>query len=126
MEKTIYMSRAQIEAHEKRNRKGKYMGKGWRDYFDAMAEKTVYRRLIGKNGLMSIDYQRATDPAALAAAQAIASGQFDDEDRIQSPVEAEAAESPEPAQEIPADSAAGPLPEEVPPPVEDDFFAGMQ
>ncbi len=126
MEKTIYMSRAQIEAHEKRNRKGKYMGKGWRDYFDAMAEKTVYRRLIGKNGLMSIDYQRATDPAALAAAQAIASGQFDDEDRVQSSVEAEAAESPEPAQEIPTDSAAGPLPEEVPPPVEDDFFAGME
>ena len=126
MEKTIYMSRAQIEAHEKRNRKGKYMGKGWRDYFDAMAEKTVYRRLIGKNGLMSIDYQRATDPAALAAAQAIASGQFDDEDRVQSSVEAEAAESPEPAQEIPADSTAEPLPEEVPPPVEDDFFAGTQ
>ena len=126
MEKTIYMSRAQIEAHEKQNRKGKYMGKGWRDYFDAMAEKTVYRRLIGKNGLMSIDYQRATDPAALAAAQAIASGQFDDEDRVQSSVEAEAAESPEPAQEFPADSAAGPLPEEVPPPVEDDFFAGME
>lgn len=126
MEKTIYMSRAQIEAHEKRNRKGKYMGKGWRDYFDAMAEKTVYRRLIGKNGLMSIDYQRAADPAALAAAQAIASGQFDDEDRVQSSVEAEATESPEPAQEIPADSTAEPLPEEVPPPVEDDFFAGMQ
>lgn len=126
MEKTIYMSRAQIEAHEKRNRKGKYMGKGWRDYFDAMAEKTVYRRLIGKNGLMSIDYQRAADPAALAAAQAIASGQFDDEDRVQSSVEAEATESPEPAQEIPADSTAEPLPEEVPPPVEDDFFAGTQ
>lgn len=126
MEKTIYMSRAQIEAHEKRNRKGKYMGKGWRDYFDAMAEKTVYRRLIGKNGLMSIDYQRAADPAALAAAQAIASGQFDDEDRVQSSVEAEATESPEPAQGIPADSTAEPLPEEVPPPVEDDFFAGTQ
>lgn len=82
MEKTIYMTREQIEAHERENRKGKYMGKGWRDNFNAMAEKTVYRRLIGKNGLMSIDYQRVTDPASLAAAQAIASGQFDDEDTL--------------------------------------------
>lgn len=82
MEKTIYMTRAQIEAHERENRKGKYMSRGWRENFNEMAEKTVYRRLIGKNGLMSIDYQRVTDPAALAAAQAIATGQFDDEDKL--------------------------------------------
>ena len=77
--KTIYMTRKQIEAHERRNRKGQYMGKGWRDDFDSMAMKTVYRRLIGKWGLMSIDYQKA-DKATLAAAEAIAIGKFDDED----------------------------------------------
>ena len=77
-EKTIYMSRKQVEAHEKKNRKGKYMGKGWQDDFEAMALKTVYRRLIGKWGLMSIDYQTA-DAATIAAAEAIASGHFDDE-----------------------------------------------
>jgi recombination protein RecT len=36
-EKTIYMSKKQIEQHERRNRKGQYMGKGWRDNWDAMA-----------------------------------------------------------------------------------------
>ena len=78
-EKTIYMTRKQIEAHERKHRKGDYMGKGWREDFDAMAAKTVFRRLIGKWGLMSIDYQKA-DPSALAAADALAKGQFDDED----------------------------------------------
>lgn len=78
-EKKIYMTRKQIESHEKKNRKGQYMGKGWRDDFDAMAAKTVFRKLIGKWGLMSIDYQKA-DKATIAAAEAISSGQFDDED----------------------------------------------
>ena len=56
----------QIENHEKRNRKGDYMGKGWRDDFDAMARKTVYRKLIGKWGVMSIDYQNHGEGEALA------------------------------------------------------------
>ena len=50
------MSKAAIEAHERKFRKGEYQGKGWRDW-DAMARKTVYRQLIGKWGVMSIDYQ---------------------------------------------------------------------
>lgn len=60
-EKTIYMTVKQIEAHEKKNRKGQYMGKGWRDDFDSMARKTVLRRLISHYGLMSIDYQNTTE-----------------------------------------------------------------
>lgn len=80
-EKTIYMTRKQIEQHERRHRKGQYMGKGWREDFDSMAMKTVFRRLIGKWGLMSIDYQRA-DAATLAVADAIARGEFDDEDTL--------------------------------------------
>lgn len=71
MEKTIYMSRAQVEAHEKKNRKGQYMGKGWRENFEDMAAKTVFRKLIGKYGVMSIDYRTAT-PEALSAASALA------------------------------------------------------
>lgn len=78
-EKTIYMTKKQVEAHEKKNRKGKYMTKGWREDFEAMALKTVYRRLVGKYGLMSIDY-RTADAHTVAAAQAIASGQFDADD----------------------------------------------
>lgn len=78
-EKTIYMTKKQIEAHERKNRKGQYMGKGWRDDWDAMAKKTVLRRLIGHYGIMSIDYQRNADPGAVAAAEAVAAGQWDDE-----------------------------------------------
>lgn len=77
MEKYIYMSIKQIKAHEAKNRKGQYMSKGWRDDFDAMASKTVLRKLIGKWGIMSIDYQNAS-PAMIQAAEAIAKG--DDED----------------------------------------------
>jgi recombination protein RecT len=65
-EKTIYMTIKQIENHEKKNRKGDYMGKGWRDDWDAMARKTVYRKLIGKWGVMSIDYQSQGDAMAIA------------------------------------------------------------
>lgn len=65
-EKTIYMTVKQIENHEKKNRKGQYMGKGWKDDWDAMARKTVYRRLIGKWGVMSIDYQSRKDAEELA------------------------------------------------------------
>lgn len=70
-EKTIYMTKKQVEAHERKHRKGQYMGKVWRDDFDAMALKTVYRKLIGKWGLMSIDY-RAADKETVALATAIA------------------------------------------------------
>ena len=65
-EKTIYMTVKQIENHEKKFRKGQYMGKGWKDDFDAMARKTVYRKLIGKWGVMSIQYQTAQEGATLA------------------------------------------------------------
>lgn len=65
-EKTIFMTVKQIENHEKKKRKGEYMGKGWREDFDSMARKTVYRRLIGKWGVMSIDYQNHGEAIALA------------------------------------------------------------
>lgn len=65
-EKTIYMTVKQIEAHEKKFRKGKNMGWGWQNDWDAMARKTVYRQLIGKWGIMSITYQNAQEGASLA------------------------------------------------------------
>ena len=65
-EKTIYMSVKAIENHEKKLRKGEYQGRGWRDDWDAMARKTVYRILIGKWGVMSIDYQTADEGKQLA------------------------------------------------------------
>lgn len=67
-EKTVYMSTKSIAAHEKKFRKGDFQGKGWRDDWDAMARKTVYRILIGKWGVMSIDYQTRGEGEQLADA----------------------------------------------------------
>ena len=75
-EKTIYMSKKQIEKHERKNRKGDYMGKGWKEDFDAMARKTVIRRLCGKYALMSIEYQDAADRSSMNLATALAQQDF--------------------------------------------------
>lgn len=75
-EKTIYMSKKQIENHEKKNRKGNYMGKGWQDDFDAMARKTVIRKLCGKYALMSIEYQDGTNKDTQHLAEALAQQDF--------------------------------------------------
>ena len=97
-EKTIYMSKKQIEAHEKKNRKGEYMGKGWKEDFDAMARKTVIRRLCGKYALMSIDYQTGADRDTMNLATALAAQDYPEE--------------PLPADTIPADiSEATEVPE---------------
>lgn len=79
MEKCLYMSCAQIDAHEKKHRKGTERGTGWKNNYDAMCRKTVLRRLIGSWGLMSIDYQTAS-AQTIAAASALAQGNLDDED----------------------------------------------
>ena len=78
-EKTIYMSKKQIEAHERKNRKGEYMGKGWKEDFDAMARKTVIRRLCGKYALMSIDYQTGADRDTMNLATALAAQDYPEE-----------------------------------------------
>lgn len=75
-EKTIYRTIPQIKAHEEQFRKGENMSKGWRENFDAMCKKTVLRELIGKWGLMSIDY-RTYDEQTLTLAQAVAEGTAD-------------------------------------------------
>jgi len=118
MEKTIYMSKSAVEAHERKNRKGEYMGKGWKDNFDAMAAKTVLRRLIGKWGLMSIDYQKADD-RTLETATALAKGKLDDLDDME--IEPDAVDDV--VSEAPTKSDKpedAPLPFEDIPPVQDD------
>lgn len=75
-EKTIYMTVKQIEAHEKKNRKGNYMGKGWRDNFDAMARKTVIRKLCSKYALMSIEYQDNANRDTVNLATALAEEEY--------------------------------------------------
>ena len=75
-EKTIYMTVKQIKKHEEKNRKGSSMGKGWREDFDAMARKTVIRRLCGKYALMSIEYQDSASRDTMNAATALAQQDF--------------------------------------------------
>lgn len=93
-EKKVYMSVSAINAHEQKFRKGKPGTKRpaiWNDNYDAMACKTVLRRMISKWGLMSIDYQRA-DAQTIQVAQDIATNRVDDEEVIDA----------EPVQETPA------------------------
>lgn len=78
-EKTIYMTVKQIEAHERKNRKGDYMTKTWREDFDSMARKTIIRRLASKYGLMSIEYKKG-DPETLAMATSVMSGDYPESD----------------------------------------------
>lgn len=77
-EKTIYMTAKQIRNHEQKNRKGENMSKGWREDFDAMARKTVIRRLCGKYALMSIEYQDGTNRDTMNLANALAAQDFPD------------------------------------------------
>lgn len=78
-EKTIYMSKKQIDAHEKKNRKGDNKSNGWREDYDAMAKKTVIRRLCGKYALMSIEYQNGADRDTMNLASALAAQDYPDE-----------------------------------------------
>ena len=75
-EKTIYMSKKQIDAHEKKHRKGQYMGKGWRENYDAMARKTVIRRLCSHYALMSIEYQESASKDTMNLAAALAEEEY--------------------------------------------------
>lgn len=62
--KSIYWSRAKMEAHALKHSKGYAAKKGytfWEKDFDGMAYKTMLRQLISKWGIMSIEMQNAFD-----------------------------------------------------------------
>lgn len=83
MKKTLYWSTKKINAHEIKFRKGKgqHQSKGWRENWESMAAKTVLRALLGKWGLLSINYQTA-DNQTLKIAADLATGQIDDTQNI--------------------------------------------
>ena len=60
-EKKLYMSKEEIVEYEAKNRRGQYQSPSWKNYFDAMAMKTVLRRLLGTYGLLSIDIDTDAD-----------------------------------------------------------------
>lgn len=96
-EKTIFMTVKQIKKHEQKNRKGEYMGNGWRENFDAMARKTVIRRLCGKYALMSIEYQNGADRDTMNLATALAAQDYPDEQADVILTDADTGEVKEPA-----------------------------
>lgn len=55
-EKTVYWTKAEVEAHKKKFSKS---GMVWGTDWDAMAKKTVLRNLLSKWGILSIDMQTA-------------------------------------------------------------------
>lgn len=60
--KTLYWPKEKMEAHALKYSKGYAAKKGytfWEKDFDAMALKTMYRQLISKYGIMSIEMQKA-------------------------------------------------------------------
>lgn len=60
--KEMYWSKERMEEHASKYSKGYRAHKGytfWEKDFDLMALKTMYRQLIGKYGIMSIDMQKA-------------------------------------------------------------------
>ena len=58
--KTLYMTKAEVEAHGKKFSKAFNDGP-WKSDFDAMATKTVIRQLLGKYGMMSIEIQKTME-----------------------------------------------------------------
>lgn len=60
-EKFDYMTVAEVKAHASRFSQAYRSGKGstWTTDFDAMATKTVLKRLLSKYGILSIDMQQA-------------------------------------------------------------------
>lgn len=62
--KTVYWSKAKVEAHRDRYSKSAKSDRAtnlWRDQFDLMALKTVLRQLISKWGIMSVELQTAVE-----------------------------------------------------------------
>lgn len=54
--KTVYWTKADIEAHKKKFSKSDF---GWKNDYNAMARKTVIRNMLSKWGILSVELQMA-------------------------------------------------------------------
>lgn len=101
MEKTLFMTKDEIDAHELANRKGADKNPVWKNHYDEMAKKTILRRLLSKWGIMSINYLDAS-PADQEVMRNMADGTLDD---TEMPQERTIENSPNLAPVSPAESA---------------------
>lgn len=61
-QQTLYMSKAEVESHAKRYSQTYKQGFGvWKDNFDAMAKKTVLKRILNQYAPLSVDMQKAME-----------------------------------------------------------------
>ena len=61
-QQTLYMSKAEVESHAKRYSQTYKQGFGvWKDNFDAMARKTVIKRILNQYAPLSVDMQKAME-----------------------------------------------------------------
>ncbi|MBR0189830.1 MAG: recombinase RecT [Clostridia bacterium] len=112
--KTLYWSKAKMEAHALKYSKGYQAKKGytfWEKDFDGMAMKTMLRQLISKWGIMSIDMQTAYESDGFAIndkGEPVNVGLSVDEDGVVIPDSAGAEAGAENAEtsEIPPETAA--------------------
>lgn len=60
--KTLYMTKAELEAHAKKYSQTYKKGYGvWKDNFDAMARKTVIKLILNRFAPLSVDMQKAIE-----------------------------------------------------------------
>jgi recombination protein RecT len=79
-EKTLYMTKEDLEKHGKQYSQTFKKGFGlWKDNFDAMATKTVLKLLLSKYAPLSIDMQRAI----ISDSSVIRSDDFDNVENIE-------------------------------------------
>jgi recombination protein RecT len=61
-QQTLYMSKAEVEAHAKKYSQTYKNGFGvWKDNFDAMARKTVVKRILNQYAPLSVDMAKAME-----------------------------------------------------------------
>lgn len=112
--KTLYWSKAKMEAHAEKYSMGYRAHKGftfWEKDFDGMAYKTMLRQLISKWGIMSIDMMSALD-SDMAVIRADGSKEYvDNEDVIEADAAVESKNAAKTQQDIIAqqDIAADPV-----------------
>lgn len=101
-EKTVYMTKAEVEAHAyeysqtyKADKDKGWTSSQWSKHFDAMARKTVLKRLLSGFGILSVEMQQAiTADQAVFSSTDGAPRYADNDARIEDVV----------AEEVPADS----------------------
>lgn len=79
-QQTLYMSKAEVEAHAKKYSQTYKQGFGvWKDNFDAMARKTLIKRILNQFAPLSVDMAKAMEYD-----QADANGRYQDNaDRVE-------------------------------------------